>query len=80
MVKVPLYLEPLKITYYTKTDPSKMDPEKPFATVRYPDYEADAKLMATRKNMTLVFLWNRYSKKCAEEGKRFYQYRQYCEL
>ena len=30
--------------------------------------------------MTLVFLWNRYSKKCAEEGKRFYQYRQYCEL
>ena len=45
-----------------------------------PDYEADAKLMATRKNMTLVFLWNRYSKKCSEEGKRFYQYRQYCEL
>lgn len=36
--------------------------------------------MATRKNMTLVFLWNRYSKKCTEEGKRFYQYRQYCEL
>ena len=25
--------------------------------------------------MTLVFLWNRYSKKCAEEGKRFYQCR-----
>lgn len=46
--------------------------------IEYPDYEADAKLMATRKNMTLVFLWNRYSKKCAEEGKRFYQYRQYC--
>lgn len=35
--------------------------------IEYPDYEADAKLMATRKNMTLVFLWNRYSKKCAEE-------------
>ena len=48
--------------------------------IEYPDYEADAKLMATRKNMTLVFLWNRYSKKCVEEGKRFYQYRQYCEL
>ena len=27
-----------------------------------------------------LHLWNRYSKKCAEEGKRFYQYRQYCEL
>lgn len=30
--------------------------------------------------MTLFFLWNRYAKKCSEEGKRFYQYRQYCEL
>lgn len=48
--------------------------------IEYPDYESDAKLMATRKNMTLVFLWNKYSKKCTEEGKRFYQYRQYCEL
>ena len=48
--------------------------------IEYPDYESDAKLMATRQNMTLVFLWNRYSKKCTEEGKRFYQYRQYCEL
>lgn len=48
--------------------------------IEYPDYEADAKLMATRKNMNLLFLWNRYSKKCAEEGKRFYQYQQYCEL
>ena len=48
--------------------------------IEYPDYEADAKLMATRKNMTLVFLWNRYLKKCAEEGKWFYQYRQYCEF
>lgn len=49
-------------------------------SIEYPDYEEAARLMATRKNMTLVFLWNRYSKKCAEEGKRFYQYRQYCEL
>ena len=28
--------------------------------IEYPDYEADAELMATRKNMTLVFLWNRF--------------------
>ena len=28
--------------------------------IEYPDYEADAKLMATTENMTLVFLWNRY--------------------
>ena len=26
-------------------------------SIEYPDYESDAKLMATRKNMTLVFLW-----------------------
>lgn len=49
-------------------------------TFEYSDYKADAKFMATRKNMTLVFLWNRCSKKCAEEGNRFYQYRQYCEF
>ena len=49
-------------------------------SIEYPDYEEAARLMATRKNMTLVFLWNRYSKKCAAVVKRFYQYRQYCEL
>ena len=27
-----------------------------------------------------MFLWNRYKKKCEEEGVRFYQYSQYCEL
>lgn len=34
--------------------------------IEYPDYEADAKLMATRKNMTLVFLWNNRSLDRAE--------------
>ena len=48
--------------------------------IELPDYEEAAKLMATRKNMTLVFLWNRYKKKCEKEGARFYQYSQYCEL
>lgn len=42
--------------------------------IELPDYEDAAKLMATRKNMTLMFLWNRYKKKCEEEGARFYQY------
>ena len=49
-------------------------------SIELPDYEEAAKLMATRKNMTLMFLWNRYKNKCQEEGKRFYQYSQYCEL
>ena len=31
--------------------------------IELPDYEDAAKLMATRKNMTLMFLWNRYKKK-----------------
>ena len=48
--------------------------------IELPDYEEAVKLMATRKNMTLMFLWNRYKKKCEEEGGRFYQYSQYCEL
>ena len=30
--------------------------------IELPDYEEAAKLMATRKNMTLMFLWNRYLK------------------
>jgi len=36
--------------------------------------------MDTRKNMTLVFLWNRYKKRCLDEEKKFYQYRQFCDL
>lgn len=44
-----------------------------------PDYEAVAKDMSTRKNMTLVVLWNRYSKKCRDAGLKFYSYRQFCE-
>ncbi len=48
--------------------------------IELPDYEEAARLMTTRKNMTLVFLWNRYKQKCLEEEKRFYQYRQFCEL
>lgn len=48
--------------------------------IELPDYEEAVMLKATRKNMTLMFLWNRYKKKCEEEGVRFYQYSQYCEL
>ena len=33
-------------------------------SIELPDYEEAAKLMATRKNMTLMFLRNRYKKKC----------------
>lgn len=47
--------------------------------IELPDYAEVANLMATRKNMTLVFLWNRYKQKCEAEGKRFYQYSQFCE-
>ncbi len=45
-----------------------------------PDYAEVFRQMTERDNMTLVYLWNRYSKKCAAEGKKFYQYRQYCEM
>ncbi len=45
-----------------------------------PDFKEIARMMNTRKNMTLVFLWNRYAKKCQAEDRKFYQYRQFCEL
>ena len=48
-------------------------------TYELPDYEAVAKDMSSRKNMTLVVLWNRYSKKCRDSGLKFYSYRQFCE-
>ena len=47
--------------------------------IEYPDYEDVNRQLSTRKNMTLVFLWNRYKKKCEETGRRYYQYRQFCE-
>ena len=45
----------------------------------YPDYEEVHKQLSGRKNMTLVFLWNRYKKRCEETYTRYYQYRQFCE-
>lgn len=47
--------------------------------IEYPDYEDVNRQLSTRKNMTLVFLWNRYKKRCEESGSRYYQYRQFCE-
>ena len=45
--------------------------------IEYPDYGDVNRQLSTRKNMTLVFLWNRYKKKCEETGRRYYQYRLY---
>lgn len=44
-----------------------------------PDYGEVHLQLTTRKNMTMVFLWNRYKKRCSNEGKKYYQYRQFCE-
>ena len=44
-----------------------------------PDYAAVEKEMSSRKNMTLVVLWNRYAKRCRDGGLKFYSYRQFCE-
>lgn len=46
----------------------------------FPDFKEVARMMDTRKNMTLVFLWNRYKKRCLDEEKKCYQYRQFCDL
>ena len=45
-----------------------------------PDFADVHKQINNRKNMTLVYLWNRYVRKCRDEEKKFYQYRQFCEL
>ena len=44
-----------------------------------PDYAAVEKEMSSRKNMTLVVLWNRYAKRCRDGNLKFYSYRQFCE-
>lgn len=48
-------------------------------TYEPPDYSVVSKDISSRKNMTLVILWNRYSKKCRDSGQKFYSYRQFCE-
>ena len=48
--------------------------------IEQPDFKKVSEMMQARKNMTLVFLWNCYVKRCQAEEKRFYSYRQFCEL
>lgn len=45
-----------------------------------PDYADVEKQLNSRKNMTLVFLWGRYKNRCIAEDKKFYSYRQFCDL
>lgn len=44
-----------------------------------PDYPTVHAQLTTRKNMTLVYQWNRYKKKCENENAKFYSYRQFCD-
>ena len=44
----------------------------------YPDYAAVHATMTGRKNMTMVFQWNRYVREYEETGKKSYSYRQFC--
>lgn len=48
-------------------------------TYELPDYKTVEQEMSSRKNMTLVVLWNRYTKQCRDQGLKSYSYRQYCE-
>lgn len=45
-----------------------------------PDFAEVEKQLASRKNMTIVFLWGRYKNRCVAEDRKFYSYRQFCEL
>ena len=44
-----------------------------------PDFDAVHKQMTTRKNMTLVYQWNRYRNACAVSQAKSYSYRQFCK-
>lgn len=48
-------------------------------TYELPDYSEVHNQLTTRKNMTMLFLWNRYKKRCISEEKKYYKYRQFCE-
>ena len=45
-----------------------------------PDFEYVFHQMNDKKNMTLIYLWNKYSNRCKADEKKYYQYRQFCEL
>lgn len=45
-----------------------------------PDFAEVESQLSHRKNMTLVFLWGRYKNRCCAEDKKFYSYRQFCDL
>lgn len=44
-----------------------------------PDYAEVHQQMISRKNMTLIYQWNRYKKKCEKDNLKYYSYRQFCE-
>ena len=44
-----------------------------------PDYSIVHSQLTTRKNMTLIYQWNRYKKKCEADDLKHYSYRQFCE-
>ena len=44
-----------------------------------PNYAEVYQQMISRKNMTLIYQWNRYKKKCEKDNLKYYSYRQFCE-
>ncbi len=43
-----------------------------------PDYSKVHAEMTGRKNMTMIYQWNKYKRRCEEEEKKAYSYRQFC--
>lgn len=44
-----------------------------------PNYAEVHQQMISRKNMTLIYQWNRYKKKFEKDNLKYYSYRQFCE-
>ena len=45
-----------------------------------PDFGEIHQRMTSEKNMTLAYLWGKYTNRCAASDRKAYQYRQFCEL
>ena len=46
----------------------------------YPDYVKVFEELNNKKNMTLQWCWNKYTRRCSNNGLKSYQYRQFCQL
>ena len=58
--------------------PGAAEAQRRDESYEFPDFQQVFREMKTRKNMTLIYLWNRYSRDCSSRERKAYSYRQFC--